>query len=374
MTIYPYLFFLKISAVIFSALLSTTSLQSYANDDPSITRYQSDYFNQFSPQNLKDILEVIPGTSTILRDINDSDDESERGFGASGEKILINSKRISGKSNGISAQLSRIQASSVRYIELIRGTVAGLDVQSDGLIINVVLDDAKHSSSTLWDIGLEYISGVEALPIGSVNHSINKHKLKYSFAFERQAEPDHFISSEIITDTDKQLLETNQRNNKETWHSNNFSASLTYDLSPKSTIRLNSAYKLIKSKSEDPIRRQFFNGLQDNTLLNNTEKVIDGITEDNRYNEDSQEWELGGDFNYNFEKLGNFKMIFIASQADSTDLASQRDSLSDDDYVPIYTLGDYAITEEQAVRSSLDKNITDKHSIEAGFELAFNKT
>jgi outer membrane receptor for ferrienterochelin and colicins len=369
MTIYPYQFLLKINAVIFSTLLSTASLQSYANDNPAMARYQSDYFNQYSPQNLKDILKIIPGTSAILRDIDDSNGESERGFGAGGVKILINSKRISGKSDGISEQLSRIQASSVRYVELIRGTVAGLDVQSDGLIINVILDDAKHSSSTLWDIGLEYISGVDPLPIGSVNHSVNKHKLKYSFAFEHQAEPDHFITSEVTTDTDKRLLETNQRNNKKTWYSNNFSASLAYDLSPKSTIRLNSAYKLFASKSEDPIRRQYFNNLQDNTLLNSTES----ITEDNRYNEDSQEWELGGDFNYNFEQLGNFKMIFIASHADSTDLANQRDSQNDGDYIPIYALGDYAITEEQAVRSSLDKTITEDHSIEAGFELAFNK-
>lgn len=232
MTIYPYQFLLKINAVIFSTLLSTASLQSYANDNPAMTRYQSDYFNQYSPQNLKDILKIIPGTSAILRDIDDSNGESERGFGAGGVKILINSKRISGKSDGISEQLSRIQASSVRYVELIRGTVAGLDVQSDGLIINIILDDAKHSSSTLWDIGLEYISGVDPLPIGSVNHSVNKHKLKYSFAFEHQAEPDHFITSEVTTDTDKRLLETNQRNNKKTWHSNNFPLAwlMTYPL------------------------------------------------------------------------------------------------------------------------------------------------
>ena len=375
MTIYLYKFSRTFIAVICSALFSTASLLSYANDNPAITRYQSDYFNQFSPQNLKDILEKIPGTSAILRDIeNSDDDEAERGFGASGEKILINSKRISGKSNGVSAQLSRIQASSVRYIELIRGTVAGLDVQSDGLIINVILDDANHSSATLWDIGLTYISGVEALPIGSVNHSVNQQKLKYSFGFERQAEPDHFISHEIITDTENRRLETNQRNNKEKWHSNNFSASMVYDLSAKSTIRLNSAYKFTESKSDDPIRRQFFNAQLDNTQLDNTENIIEGTIENNRYNEDSQEWELGGDFNYNFERFGNFKMIFIANQADNTDLVSQRNSQDgDDDYTPIYALGDYAIAEEQAVRSSLDKKINEQHSIEGGFELAFNK-
>lgn len=366
MTIYPYQFSRKLIAVMCSVLFSIEPLQSYANDNLAITRYQSDYFNKFSPQNLKDILEKIPGTSAILRDLGDSADDTERGFGTSGEQILINGKRISGKSNGILAKLSRIQASNVRHIELIRGTVVGLDMQSDGLVINVVLDDTNHNSATLWDMGFEYISGVEVLPVGSVNHSVNKHKLKYAFGFERQSEPDHFISNEVITDRENRLLETKQGNIKTKWYSNNLSASMIYDLSAKSTLRLNGAYKLVESNSTDRIRRQFFNIQQ---------TMTENYIEDNYYNGDTEEWELGGDFNYNFKELGSFKVIFIASQTqtDSTDLVNQKSNQDDDGYTPIYALGDYAIAEEQAVRSSLDKTINGQHSIEAGFELAFNK-
>ena len=102
--------------------------------------------------------------------------------------------------------------------------------------------------------------------------------------------------------------------------------------------------------------------------------MIENYIEDNRYSEDSQEWELGGDFNYRFKKLGNLKVIFIANQTqtDSTDLVNQKSNQDDDGYLPINAAGYYATAEEQAVRSNLDKTINEQHSIEAGFEFAFN--
>ena len=46
-------------------------------------------------------------------------------------------------------QLSRIPASEVRYIEIIRGTSGELDVRGGTQVINVVLNDALSSVSLL---------------------------------------------------------------------------------------------------------------------------------------------------------------------------------------------------------------------------------
>ena len=48
--------------------------------------------------------------------------EGEAGCGNNGVQILINGKRTAGKNNDTQAQLRRIDADQVDYIEIIRGT------------------------------------------------------------------------------------------------------------------------------------------------------------------------------------------------------------------------------------------------------------
>ena len=64
--------------------------------------------------------------------------------------MLINGKRISGKSNDIGSAMQRIQASIVSRIEVIRGTTAGLDVRSEGTLINVVLTEELSGGPGSW--------------------------------------------------------------------------------------------------------------------------------------------------------------------------------------------------------------------------------
>ncbi|HCO09926.1 MAG TPA: hypothetical protein DIT42_02065, partial [Gammaproteobacteria bacterium] len=59
--------------------------------------------------------------------------------GGGGSEIIINGKRMAGKSNQASGQLDRITAGQVDYIELIRGTSGDLDVRGSGVVVNVIL-------------------------------------------------------------------------------------------------------------------------------------------------------------------------------------------------------------------------------------------
>ena len=52
--------------------------------------------------------------------------DSRRGLGAGGNKVLINGRRVAGKGNEGNAQLSRIPATEVEYIEIIRGVIPPL--------------------------------------------------------------------------------------------------------------------------------------------------------------------------------------------------------------------------------------------------------
>jgi outer membrane receptor for ferrienterochelin and colicins len=329
MTLFQYCSVIKNTLVFSFVLVSTVSFSSSAaikahpesaelkvEYTAATSRYESDYFSKFSPQNAKDILDKIPGTSTILRDIDDGD--PARGFGSGGDQILINGKRLSGKMNGISAELSRVQAKNVRYIELIRGTVAGLDVQSEGLIINVVLYD-DPISSTIWNTRTDYITGLAPLPSGGVSHSGSNEQFKYSLGYEYQVEPDIFIASETFTDNQHNVIETNQFETTDKWSSSNLSASIAYDFSTTSALRINSAYKFINATERKPIHR-----LYHGRMLRHNDKNF----EDNHYRKKEQDWEIGGDFTYKFKELGKFKIIFIANKSDGNEFNSQKNQLN----------------------------------------------
>ena len=108
---------LKLSVVATALTLFFNSQASCANDDVSsntaanIDTYDESFFTPFSPQNLRDILEKIPGANNLLLAMNNNNET--RGFGSSGEQILINRQRVSGKGNSIKSELDNIQAKDV---------------------------------------------------------------------------------------------------------------------------------------------------------------------------------------------------------------------------------------------------------------------
>ncbi|MDG1859754.1 MAG: TonB-dependent receptor plug domain-containing protein [Emcibacteraceae bacterium] len=116
--------------------------------DSSIVSYEKEYFAKYNTVTLLDMLQVIPGAKEIL-DKNKNQrgggggggggNQGDRGFGSSGDQILINGKRLAGKTNSVDDTLGRISSDQIEKVELIRGAASGLDVQSQGLIINVTL-------------------------------------------------------------------------------------------------------------------------------------------------------------------------------------------------------------------------------------------
>ena len=373
MTLFHYCPVIKITLVLSFVFVSTVSFSCFASSkvqpeaaelttvsDAAISRYERDYFSKFLPQNAKDILDKIPGTSAILRDIDD--DDPARGFGSGGDQILINGKRIAGKMNGIAAELSRIQAKTVHYVELIRGTVAELDVQSEGLIINVVLYD-DPISSTIWNTRIDYITGLPPLASGGISHSGSNEQLKYALAYEYQVEPDKFIASETLTDNAHNVVETSQFDTTDKWSSHNLSASIAYDFSTASALRINSAFNFINATERKPIHRQY----PDHISTYNDKHL-----ENNYYNQQEQDWEIGGDFTHKFKELGKFKVIFIANKSAGEEFNSQKKQLNIGTTIRTFKFDEDTNTREKIIRASLGKALNQQHSLDAGLELAIN--
>ncbi|MBL4820550.1 MAG: TonB-dependent receptor plug domain-containing protein, partial [Gammaproteobacteria bacterium] len=160
-------------ALLLTLLLIAPSLALAAEDglDDSTLTYPAAYFDQFSPVSVNDMLNQIPGIERVLdanlgtlQNINAND----RGLGAS-SPILIDGKRMAGKANEAEAQLNRIAAAEVDYIEIIRGTSSNLDVQNAGLMVNIVLKQAQSRSTIAFEGGVQHYHDGNVEPEGSLS-------------------------------------------------------------------------------------------------------------------------------------------------------------------------------------------------------------
>ncbi|MEM9880071.1 MAG: TonB-dependent receptor [Pseudomonadota bacterium] len=91
-------------------------------------------FNRFVPRTALDMAQQVPGF--VLPNAN-----ADRGFGQADVNVLVNLRRISGKSNGPLEALGRIPADKVVRLEILDG--ASLDIAGlSGQVLNIVTDTA----------------------------------------------------------------------------------------------------------------------------------------------------------------------------------------------------------------------------------------
>lgn len=116
--------------------------------DTQIVSYPASFFERYQPSTALEIVNQIPGFI-----LNDGD--SERGFGGSVGNVLINDRRPSAKQDPPSQILSRIPASLVESIELIRGQVRNIDLQGYSVVANVIImEDAQAAAR--WESAMRY--------------------------------------------------------------------------------------------------------------------------------------------------------------------------------------------------------------------------
>lgn len=88
-------------------------------------------FAQFAPRTALDMLNRVPGFSV-------KEEDQERGLGEASGNVVINGQRLSGKSNDVITELSRIPAGNVERIEIVDG--ATLDIPGlSGQVANIIV-------------------------------------------------------------------------------------------------------------------------------------------------------------------------------------------------------------------------------------------
>ena len=141
-----------LSLAIASSAAATAQQGTEAIIEGSTIIYDADFFAEFSPVNVNDMMDRIPGISLAM---NNRGGGNRRGLGAGENEILINGQRQTGKSNEGRDQLSRLSADQVDYIEIIRGTSEEMDIRSGGQVVNIVLLDSRSRSSITTEANLD---------------------------------------------------------------------------------------------------------------------------------------------------------------------------------------------------------------------------
>lgn len=170
-------------ALILGAALATGVTAQEQGQSTGI--YESTYFEQYGPVILEDMIRNIPGGASTLGGGGGPAGNNNRGFGASDQQVLIDGRRMSGKTNNMSTALARIQAAQVERIELIRENAEGLDIRNEGIIYNVILrEGATNSSSSFLDIGLSEIEGMSNEPNLLASYNASRAVLDYGISYQ----------------------------------------------------------------------------------------------------------------------------------------------------------------------------------------------
>jgi hypothetical protein len=332
-----------------SLALAQRALDEESADDSTIV-YPADYFAEYYPVSANDMLSRIPGIDLALR----GGGGGGRGLGSGAGEILINGQRITGKNNEGRAQLNRIAAEQVQYIEIIRGTSEELDVRGGGQVVNVVLLDTPTSSSTTVQLRTDYLRDGTIDPGGQLSYSGQSGDLNYLLAVEADPRYRVWESNEYSYNALNELGEVRRENRERDETEYSTSANLGYNFG-RSSVQLNALYE---TRGEVP----------DNTLRSIHDLVEDSLRYQNEQNINTRDaWELGGDFQYDFANAGTYRALFIVNDRDSM-TTRNRFNVVDGENVPNLFTESGGRDRERIVRTSYTFDWSGSQGLELGIE------
>lgn len=289
-------------------LCSSLLLAQDANNSNAALTYPATYFAQFGSVSVTDMLDRIPGIALALEGNqipSTGGANNTRGLGAEGQ-ILINGKRLAGKANETRAQLDRIAADQVDYIEIIRGTSGDLDVRNSGQLVNIVLLETQSTSTLSAEAGVAYYRDSTIEPIGSVSYSGQSGNLQYLLSATAASAYELQHSEEISALANGTLNETRVFDRQREQTNKTLNSNLVYQWTPVDRIALNGLF----GESNPPATL-----LRTITDLKTTPQKQLIEREDLPATADN--WELGGDYEHTFAGGGKYKALFIVNERNS---------------------------------------------------------
>lgn len=356
---------IMIPATLLSLSLLAYPAQAQDTADDSTVTYPAEFFSQYEPFSVNDMLDRIPGISAARQGgggssggPGSSGGSGRRGLGLGGDQILINGRRITGKGNEGSSQLARIPANQVQYIEIIRGTSGDLDVRGGNQVINIVLLQAESRSSVAYELNTDHYHDGELKPGGKVSLTGQSGNFDYLLSAESEPRWDHRVGFETSILPDGTLNENIVRITTTDSQPLILSSNLGYQFGDNDTVHFNAQFNDRAAPSED------------------NRAIIDRLTTPATYEfehddtaQSSDFWEIGGDYEHIFANGGRWKTLFIVNEKEDDSLR-ERFEVDGDDLTKDLFLNNFNRYQERIARSSYAFSFGGNQGLEFGIERA----
>jgi len=322
--------------------------------DESTVVYEAGFFTQYSPVSVNDMIDRIPGISLALNG-NRNNRGKSRGLGSGEGEILINGQRTTGKNNEGSNQLRRIAADQVDYIEIIRGTSDDMNIRGGGQVVNVVLLDAQSRSSISAELNMDRLHDGTVDPGAKLSYTGQNGPFNYLFHIEAEPRYENRFTNEFSVDPDGELLEARSQDNlrNQTEHETSFNLGYQFE---KSMVQFNGLFA--ESNPPTDITRTI-NDYTTGTLITAQEREEE---QRNRSN-----WEIGGDYEYNFDSGNKYRFLFIVNDRDFTYTRDRFDVFADSEEKDLF-LFSAGRDRERIGRTSYTFDLGGNQGMEIGIE------
>jgi outer membrane receptor for ferrienterochelin and colicin len=349
--------FLKASILflaIASSVEATAQQGTEAIIEGSTIVYDADFFAEFSPVNVNDMMDRIPGISLAM---NNRGGGNRRGLGPGENEILINGQRQTGKSNEGRDQLSRLSADQVDYIEIIRGTSEEMDIRSGGQVVNIVLLDSRSRSNITAEANMDRYHDGTFEPGAKLSWTGQSGPLNYLFHLEGEPSYQNRLSKEFSRDPAGNLLETRFEDStrEQTDYETSFNLGYQFD---NSLVQLNGLYGG-DCAPED--KERLINDYSDSGIVSQLEReAIDRCREN---------WEIGGDYEYEFRNGGKYRFLFIVNDGQWLQERDRFEVFDDREEKDLF-LYNNGRDQERIFRTSYTFDPIPNHGLEFGIERA----
>ncbi|MDX1491811.1 MAG: TonB-dependent receptor plug domain-containing protein [Pseudohongiellaceae bacterium] len=333
------------------AIALSSSFQGAAaqEESDSTVVYPASYFDQYTPVSANDMVTRIPGVNVR------GNSGGGRGLGSGGD-LLIDGKRLAGKDNSATSQLSRIAADQVERIELIRGSSSELDVRGASQVVNVVLKEANRRSSISAEVDLEAHEDGTIDEGGSFSYGGQTGDLNYLFNLEAEPQYNHPARLEYSYAPDLSLNEyyTEEMIRPKTKYST--SMNLGYDME-----RDRFQFNALMSEEGHPaeLNRNFFS--PGNPI------AYRGEYEDREY--DRSNWEIGGNYEHSFDNNSRFQFLFVSNE-EIRDSLNERFDISGGVSSQNLYLESNSRTRERIAQTNYNWRLSDTQDMRVGLERA----
>ncbi|MDQ3287579.1 MAG: TonB-dependent receptor plug domain-containing protein [Pseudomonadota bacterium] len=276
------------------ALLSLPAIaagQASAPGEPvtGTKTYAPEDFARYAPRNALDMLEQVPGFR--IREAL-----QERGLGQATGNVLINGQRLSGKSDDVISQLSRIPAGNVTRIEIRDG--ATLDIPGlSGQVANVIAKAGGISGRWEWRPEFRRDFTDPLLTSGEISMSAGRGAFDYSLGLSNGASHSGAGGETVVLNADGSFRERRDDVWTAEYNAPRLSASLGYE-GPSAIANLNVAYGLVDYVFEEE-------GFRSGPGLPDRVRAVD-------FEESGYNYEVAGDYEFALGS-GRLKLIGLES-------------------------------------------------------------